>query len=53
MGGLPVHDLGRMKIIRIDRDDNQIESLESDLMEFERTVTKYQQELRDALLEAA
>lgn len=48
-----VHDLGRMKIIRIDRDDNQIESLEADLMEFERTVTKYQHELRDALLEAA
>ena len=48
-----VHDPGRMKIIRIDRDDNQIDLLESDLMAFEWTVTKYHQELRDALLEAA
>lgn len=48
-----VHDLGRMKIIRIDRDDDEIDALESDLMEFERTVTKYQQALRLALKEAA
>lgn len=48
-----VHDLGRMKIIRIDRDDDAIEALEADLMEFERSVTKYQQALRLALKEAA
>lgn len=48
-----VHDLGRMKIIRIERDDDQIEALESDLMEFERMVTKYQQSLQLALKEAA
>lgn len=48
-----VHDLGRMKIIRIDRDDDEIDALESDLMEFERTVTKYQQSLQTALKEAA
>ncbi len=48
-----VHDLGRMKIIRIDRDDDEIEALESDLMEFERSVTKYQQALHLALKEAA
>lgn len=48
-----VHDLGRMKIIRIDRDDDEIEALEADLMEFERSVTEYQQALRLALKEAA
>lgn len=48
-----VHDLGRMKIIRIDRDDDAIEALEADLMEFERMATKYQQALRLALKEAA
>lgn len=48
-----VHDLGRMKIIRIERDDNAIEALESDLMDFERTVTGYQQSLINALKEAA
>lgn len=48
-----VHDLGRMKIIRIDRDDNAIEALESDLMEFERMVTSYQKSLIEALKEAA
>ncbi|AEC22251.1 hypothetical protein PT7_P015 (plasmid) [Pusillimonas sp. T7-7] len=48
-----VHDLGRMKIIRIDRDDDAIEALEADLMEFERSVTKYQQALSLALKEAA
>lgn len=48
-----VHDLGRMKVIRIERDDNQIEALESDLMEFERMTTKYQGVLSEALKEAA
>lgn len=48
-----VHDLGRMKIIRIERDDDQIEVLEADLMEFERMVTKYQNSLTLALKEAA
>ena len=48
-----VHDLGRMKIIRIDRDDNAIEALESDLMDFERMVTRYQLSLTAALKEAA
>jgi hypothetical protein len=48
-----VHDLGRMKIIRIDRDDNAIEALESDLMEFERMVTRYQKSLVEALKDAA
>ena len=48
-----VHDLQRMKIIRINRDDDQIEALEADLMEFERMVTRHQNALRDALKEAA
>ena len=48
-----VHDLGRMKIIRIDRDDDAINALEADLMDFERTVTRYQQSLINALKEAA
>lgn len=48
-----VHDLECMKIIRIDRDDDAIEALEADLMEFERMVTRYQQSLKDALKEAA
>lgn len=48
-----VHDLGRMKIIRIERDDNAIEALESDLMEFERMVRRYQLSLTAALKEAA
>ncbi|WP_368640442.1 lambda exonuclease family protein [Castellaniella ginsengisoli] len=48
-----VYDLERMKIIRIERDDDAIEALESDLMEFERMVTKHQIALRDALKEAA
>lgn len=48
-----VHDLQRMKIIRIDRDDNEVEALESDLMDFERLVTKYQKALSLALKEAA
>jgi len=48
-----VHDLQRMKIIHIERNDNEIEALEADLMEFERTVTRYQQSLINALKEAA
>lgn len=48
-----VHDLQRMKIVRIERDDDQIETLEADLMEFERMVTKHQNSLRMALKEAA
>jgi len=48
-----VHDLGRMKIVRIDRDDDEIEALEADLIAFERMVTKHQIALRDALKEAA
>ncbi|WP_442592527.1 lambda exonuclease family protein [Parapusillimonas sp. JC17] len=48
-----VHDLGRMKIIRINRDDDEIEALESDLMDFERMVARYQQSLINALKEAA
>lgn len=48
-----VYDLERMKIIRIERDDDAIEALEADLMEFERMVTKHQIALRDALKEAA
>ena len=38
---------------RIERDDDAINALESDLMEFERMVTKHQIALRDALKEAA
>ncbi|WP_368655432.1 lambda exonuclease family protein [Castellaniella ginsengisoli] len=48
-----VYDLERMKIIRIERDDDAINALESDLMDFERMVTKHQIALRDALKEAA
>ncbi|NGR09354.1 YqaJ viral recombinase family protein [bacterium SGD-2] len=48
-----VPDLQFMKVIRIDRDDDAIEALESDLMEFERTVTRYQKSLTEALKEAA
>lgn len=48
-----VYDLQKMRIIRIERDDNAIEALEADLMEFERMVTKHQIALRDALKEAA
>jgi len=48
-----VPDLQFMKVIRIDRDDNAIEALEADLMEFERTVTRYQKSLTEALKEAA
>lgn len=48
-----VPDLQFMKVIRIDRDDDAIEALEADLMEFERTVTRYQKSLTEALKEAA
>lgn len=47
------HDLQKLKIIRIERDDDVIEALESDLMEFERTVTQHQKSLQLALQEAA
>lgn len=36
----------KITVIRIDRDDDQIEALEADLMAFERLVTKYEQALR-------
>lgn len=48
-----VHDLGAMKIIRINRDDDVINALESDLVEFERMVSRCQKQLADALKEAA
>lgn len=39
--------IGRhLTIVRISRDDNAIEALEADLMEFERTVTRYETMLR-------
>ncbi|WP_099750454.1 lambda exonuclease family protein [Bordetella bronchiseptica] len=39
--------IGRhLTIVRISRDDNSIEALEADLMEFERTVTRYETMLR-------
>lgn len=39
--------IGRhLTIHRIERDDNAIESLESDLLDFERTVTRYENLLR-------
>jgi len=47
------HDLSAMKIIRINRDDDVINELEADLMEFERMVSKHQKLLADALKEAA
>lgn len=47
------YDLEAMRIIRIDRNDDEIDSLESDLMEFERTVTRNEIALREALKEAA
>lgn len=48
-----VPDLQFLKVIRIDRDDDAIEALEADLMDFERTVTRYQKSLTEALKEAA
>ena len=47
------HDLEKLKIIRIERDDDVIEALEAALMEFERTVTQHQKSLQLALQEAA
>lgn len=46
-------DLDCLRVHRIDRDDNAIELLEADLLEFERMVTRYQLSLNDALKEAA
>lgn len=46
-------DLECLRIHRIERDDNAIELLEADLMEFERMVSRYQKSLNDALKEAA
>lgn len=37
---------GKLTIIRIERDDNEIERLEADLLAFERLVTKYEAALR-------
>lgn len=48
-----VHDLAAMKIIRINRDDDVINALESDLVEFERMVSRCQKQLADALKETA
>lgn len=48
-----VPDLDFMKIQRIGRNDNHIDDLESDLMDFERMVSKYQVSLTTALKEAA
>lgn len=42
-------DLGFMKIIRIERDEDAIEALESDLMEFARSVTSYESKLREVI----
>lgn len=47
------HDLQKMKIIRIERNEDAIEELEADLVEFERTVTHHQKSLQLALKEAA
>lgn len=48
-----VPDLEYLRIHRIERDDDAIEALEADLMEFERMVSRYQKSLTDALKEAA
>lgn len=42
-------DLGHMAIHRISRDENAIEALEADLIEFSRLVSKYEADLRAAL----
>lgn len=42
-------DLGHMEIHRITRDEDAIEKLETDLMEFSRLVDKYEAALRKAL----
>lgn len=48
-----VPDLEYLRIQRINRDDDVIDQLESDLMEFERMVSRYQASLTEALKEAA
>lgn len=48
-----VPDLNHMSIHRIGRNDDTIEALEGDLMEFERMASRYQKSLIDALKEAA
>lgn len=47
------HDLQKMKIIRINRNEDDIEPLEQDLVSFERSVTSHQKALHLALKEAA
>ena len=42
-------DLGLMVIHRINRDEDAIEKLESDLMAFARMVAQYETTLRDAI----
>lgn len=42
-------DLELMKIIRIARNENEIEALESDLMEFARSVNGYESKLREVI----
>lgn len=42
-------DLNYMRIIRINRDENAIEALEADLLEFSRLVKKYEADLASAL----
>lgn len=44
-----VPDLGFMKIIRIERDEDAIEALETDLMDFARSVTSYEIKLREVI----
>lgn len=46
-------DLECLRIHRIERNDDAIEALEADLMEFERIVSRYQKSLNEALKEAA
>lgn len=43
-------DLQAMKIIRIERDENAIEALESDLMKFAQTVREFESKLRKELI---
>lgn len=42
-------DLNHMAIHRIERDENAIEALEADLLEFSRVVKEYETKLREAL----
>lgn len=44
-----VPDLNRLVVKRIERDENEIEKLEADLLFFEATVSKYEAMLRKAL----